>query len=1003
VVYQNVAGRRRAVSARYTFTGTDRVGFAVGAYDPSKPLVIDPVLAYSTYLGGNGYDLGYGIAVDQAGDAYVTGSTTSPNFPTVNALQPASGGYDAFVTKLNANGSALLYSTYLGGSDSDQGKGIAVDQAGDAYVTGSTSSTNFPTANALQPARGSYGSDAFVTKLNASGNNLVYGTYLGGSGNDGGNGITVDSAGNAYVTGSTSSTNFPTVNALQPAYNESAYGGGRYDAFVTKLNPSGSALVYSTYLGGSDDDGGYGIAVDQAGNAYVTGFTASSDLPTVSALQPAYGGGYNDAFVTKIGSYGGPGRAEIRSLSEKDTTCSLAQTVSCATGDFWHTVTDLSIPGRGIPLNFTRTYNSIIANQNGPLGYGWTDNYNMFLTQDSSGNVGVNEESGTTVVFSQTAPGVYQAPSRVLATLAPNGDGTLTFMRQDQEKFVFTMPTTTTTGQLVKEVDRNGYATTLGYANGLLSTVIDPAGRQLNFSYYTAAPYSSCISAITDPAGRGVNFFYDASGNLATAFDVNGGHTSFTYYPGTHLLQTITDPNGGVLTNTYDPNGRVVLQSDPMNRTTAFSYTADGTTTVTDTLGNAMTARYEKNVLLSETKGVGTPQQATWTYSYDPTTLGLTAATDPNGHTSHNTWDTRGNLTSHTDALGRTTSYAYDALNDTTAITDPRSLTTLMTYDAQGNLLTIARPAQPLSSTGTATPTPTCDPSGLGCNPISTIGPGCGFSCIGSASSAMPRALSPRNHQYTFAPSSRSSTNSVNPLVATVTRTPTRTSTPSLTRVATKTPTHVPTRTPTRAPTRTPTSTATSAAVPTSTRTSTAIPTVAPTVTAINTATSTRTPVNTATATATVTYVPTSTSTATPVPPTPTATPIPPTSTSTPVPPTSTPTSTNTPVPTSTATNTALPTSTPPPPATSTPTPPASNCPGSSANMAVVCLAYDPAHSGDVVARTDPDGHTSHYAYDGYGDLVSASDPLSNTTTYQYDTIGRMISQVSPDGCAPRL
>ncbi len=457
-------------------------------------------------------------------------------------------------------------------------------------------------------------------------------------------------------------------------------------------------LVYSTYLGGSSDDYGTGIAVDGAGNAYVTGATYSSDFPTVNALQPAYRGN-DDVFVSKIGSYGGPGRAEIRSLSEKDTTCSLAQTVSCATGDFWHTVTDLAIPGRGIPLNFTRTYNSVIANQNGPLGYGWTDNYNMFLTQDISGNVGMNEEGGTTVSFSQTAPGVYQAPSRVLATLTSNGDGTLTFARQDQEKFIFTVPTTTTVGQLVKEVDRNGYATTLSYANGLLSTVIDPAGRQLNFAYYTTAPYSSCISAITDPAGRSVNFFYDASGNLATAFDVNGGHTSFTYYPGTHLLQTMTDPNGGVLTNTYDPSGRVVAQNDPMNRATAFSYTSDGTTTVTDTLGNAMTARYENNVLLSETKGVGTPQQATWTYSYDPATLGLIAETDPNGHTSHNTWDARGNLLSHGDALGRTTSYAYDALNDTTAITDPRGLVTAMSYDAHGNLLSVSRPASPASQT----------------------------------------------------------------------------------------------------------------------------------------------------------------------------------------------------------------------------------------------------------------------------------------------------------------
>ena len=227
--------------------------------------------------------------------------TESTNFPTTaGAFQTSIGGIigNAFVTKINASGSALVYSTYLGGSGGDSGFGIAVDGSGNAYVTGDTESTNFPTANALQPTFGGGQIDAFVTKINPSGSALGYSTYLGGSGADDGFGIAVDGLGNAYVTGTTESTNFPTANALQPT------SGGSYDAFVTKINASGSALVYSTYLGGSGGDSGFGIAVDGSGNAYVTGDTESTNFPTANALQPTFDGGLGDAFVTEIDASG---------------------------------------------------------------------------------------------------------------------------------------------------------------------------------------------------------------------------------------------------------------------------------------------------------------------------------------------------------------------------------------------------------------------------------------------------------------------------------------------------------------------------------------------------------------------------------------------------------------------------------------------------------------------------------------------------------------------------
>ncbi len=279
VVYQEVDGARKAVEGRFVLRGRGEVGFEVGAYAADRPLVLDPLLVYSTYLGGSGDDHGQAIAVDPSGNVYVTGYTFSTNFPTANPLQGAYGGgtYDAFVAKLNSAGSALVYSTYLGGSGYDLGLGIAADASGNAYVIGDTSSTNFPTVNPLQAGYGG-GSDAFVAKVNATGSALVYSTYLGGSGGDQGQGIAVDSSGNASVTGTTQSTDFPTANPLQAKLS------GIGDAFVAKLNASGLALAYSTYLGGSDFDQGHDIAVNASGDPTLR---ASRNRPISRRLTPS--------------------------------------------------------------------------------------------------------------------------------------------------------------------------------------------------------------------------------------------------------------------------------------------------------------------------------------------------------------------------------------------------------------------------------------------------------------------------------------------------------------------------------------------------------------------------------------------------------------------------------------------------------------------------------------------------------------------------------------------
>jgi hypothetical protein len=305
VVYQEKDGTRQQIAAHYAITDKNRVGFEIAEYDLGKPLYIDP-LVYSTYLGGNLNDLARAIAVDSVGNAYVTGETPSSNFPTKNPLQPANdGGGEAFVTKIDPSGSALVYSTYLGGSGAEVGRGIAVDSAGNAYVSGFTNSTDFPTKNPLQANNGGGSNDAFVAKITLAGSALVYSTYLGGNGDDKGTAIAVDNSGDAYVTGVAGSSNFPTTSgAFQTACGNTCFYP---DAFVSKLNPAGSALAYSSYLGGSGSEEADGIAVDSSGSAYIAGWNAFGDFPvTPGAFHTTCSNGcqYPEPVVTKFNPAG---------------------------------------------------------------------------------------------------------------------------------------------------------------------------------------------------------------------------------------------------------------------------------------------------------------------------------------------------------------------------------------------------------------------------------------------------------------------------------------------------------------------------------------------------------------------------------------------------------------------------------------------------------------------------------------------------------------------------
>jgi hypothetical protein len=303
LAYQPREGARQVISAGYVRRGAREVGFEVDAYDRSAPLVVDPVLVYATYIGTRAGDneYGTGIAVDSSGSVYVTGITMSADFPiTPGAFQKSLGSVHAFVTKLNAEGTGLVYSTYLGGSDYEESTGIKVDSAGNAYVTGRTYSKDFPTTpGVVQPVYGGGRSDVFVAKLNATGSALVYSTFLGGGDLDRPYGIAIDPSGNAYVAGATRSSDFPvTPKAFQRVLR------GDWDAFVAKLDGTGTSLVYSTYLGGSDSDGAPGIAVDASGNAYVAGSARSVDFPTTPGAFQGPRTPYGGAFVTKVNAAG---------------------------------------------------------------------------------------------------------------------------------------------------------------------------------------------------------------------------------------------------------------------------------------------------------------------------------------------------------------------------------------------------------------------------------------------------------------------------------------------------------------------------------------------------------------------------------------------------------------------------------------------------------------------------------------------------------------------------
>lgn len=343
VLFQEFAGERRPIEGSFVEISENRVGFQVGEYDPGLPLVIDPVLDYSSYLGGDDVDSVRTLAVDKDGNTYLGGRTDSFDFPETNRIGGRGLG-DAFVTKINAAGDAVLYSTVIGGAGDDAANAIAVNDAGEVFLTGFNRSLSFPvTADAFQDFYAGGSSDVFVSKLSADGTALMYSTYIGGSFNDFANGIAIDAEGNAYITGATSSFNYPTTaGAFQPIR-----GGFDLDIIVTKLNPAGTGLAYSTFIISEFEDEGYSIAVDAEGKAYVGGFTGGLFFPVTSNAFQRFCD--FDGFVTKFNPAG-----------------SRVEYSTCLGGSRLDEVRGLAIDGSGTAYmtGFTRSLNFPVTQDN---------------------------------------------------------------------------------------------------------------------------------------------------------------------------------------------------------------------------------------------------------------------------------------------------------------------------------------------------------------------------------------------------------------------------------------------------------------------------------------------------------------------------------------------------------------------------------------------------------------------------------------------------------------
>jgi RHS repeat-associated protein len=716
-------------------------------------------LEYATYLGGIGYDFAHGIAVSSPSSVYVTGMTASTSFPTTPGAFQSSllGEQDAFVIRYNpllGGGSSVTYSTLIGGTKADQGHGIAVSQ-NMVYVIGQTLSTDFPMENAYDMTHNGMW-DTFVLKMTAEGTQLVFSTYLGGDKDDCEvNGdfrecaIAVDNAGYAVITGNTLSDNFPLLQAFDIV-------NAKGEAFVARLTPTGG-LVYSSFLGGVNEDMGYGIAADGEGSAYVVGHTGSGDFPITSpfAFDASTSGG--DAFITKLNADGGVtyssffggeyleiaydialdeswiayfagetssttnfplwaatdatngGKIDafvsqiglgkyntviydpyIRSGCGGDDGRECPNTgqsqghsgdpINTRTGIFDDSYSDLSVPTAAGDLVFQRMYVSLITDTTTTaLGYGWTHNHDTRLIfpgqpGGQAGYVVFKAHSANLYPFTDDGNGNYTPYAGVLYRLTRSAGTPTTYTVTDTSQRIYTFDEN---GRLLTWQDGLGHTWTYTYdAQNRLDRVTDDTGqRYLDIDYNAQGQ----LSAVRDHTGREVTYAYDAVGDLASVTNVLDKVTTYTY-DNAHHLRLITDPAGKVVTHTeYDSQGRAYRQYAPDGTLVLeINYRLDGTTVITDALRNSQEHLYNaRNVLGSAAQGEGVQESKQYDRNFRPA-----AITDPNGNGPLLAWSANGaNLTRLLDAEGSRTDMVYDAQNNLTAVIDPQGYLTSYQYD----------------------------------------------------------------------------------------------------------------------------------------------------------------------------------------------------------------------------------------------------------------------------------------------------------------------------------
>jgi RHS repeat-associated protein len=624
-------------------------------------------IVYSTYFGGNGQDIAFGGAVDSAGNTYIAGSTTSTNLVTTAGAPRAAyggGGSDGFVAKLNPTGTALVYSTYLGGSGYDAANAIGIDLSGNAYVTGVTASTDFPaTAGAYRATFNGGAVDGFVVKLSPTGTSLVYATYLGGSGADTGNSIAVDASGSAFITGQTNSSNFPTTpGAFQTAFGGGTANGG--DAFESQLNPAGSALVYSTYIGGSGDDSGGSIALSLAGVPHVLVISNSANFPGQATASSAI------AFSRE---------ARTTPLVNPPTLSSLFEWCACPSPQSKSVVTN--------PVDYA-----------GSMGIGVES---FTWTHDGAGDVTQRALAVGTGSANQATAGALQptpaGPVNALVAVEQDTTPISTLPTvSGQPVGTLTDPVSTATGELfgraARDLSLGGplpltfvryYGSYLGI-NGVPSAL--GTNWMHNFDWKLAVSGSS--ATVTMFGGRAVPFTAPASGNVWTLKNLepfayqlvaqSGGSYRF-YDPQSRLiydfsgagaLVKIEDQNGNALTVTQGTSGPTDV-ADGLGRTLHLTYTNGQLTKVQDQTGRSVSFSYSGQNLATFQDGNG--NVTTYNYTSQGSSTGLLTSTAlPAGNKPYTqAFNIEGQVSSQADSGGHMTILAYDSSTNNTTITDP--------------------------------------------------------------------------------------------------------------------------------------------------------------------------------------------------------------------------------------------------------------------------------------------------------------------------------------------